>query len=119
VPRNAQFILDVEQEKGSFGALIADWPVTDIVGLWTYLKKHGHQLGGLSAPRFLRMVGKDTFVPSYDVVAALNAQKIVDKVPTSQRDLKIVQDAFNQWHEQSGGRPMSQISMMLSYTVNH
>jgi 3-methyladenine DNA glycosylase Tag len=119
VPRTAQFILDVEKDKGSFGALIADWPVTDIVGLWTYLKKHGHQLGGLSAPRFLRMVGKDTFVPSYDVVAALNAQKIVDKVPTSQRDLKIVQDVFNQWHEQSGGRPMSQISMMLAYTVNH
>ena len=119
VPRNAQFILDEEKERGSFGALIADWPVTDIVGLWTYLKKRGHQLGGLSAPRFLRMVGKDTFVPSYDVVAALNAQKIVDKVPTSLRDLAIVQDTFNQWHEQSGGRAMSQISMMLAYTVNH
>jgi 3-methyladenine DNA glycosylase Tag len=37
VPRNAQFMLDVAG-KGSFGALIADWPVTDIVGLWTYLK---------------------------------------------------------------------------------
>jgi 3-methyladenine DNA glycosylase Tag len=119
VPRNAQFILDVEKDKGSFGALIADWQVTDIVDLWTYLKKHGSQLGGLSAPRFLRMVGKDTFVPSYDVVAALNAQKIVDKAPTSLRDLAIVQNAFNQWHEQSGGRPMSQISMMLAYTVNH
>ncbi len=82
-------------------------------------EKHGSQLGGLSAPRFLRMVGKDTFVPSYDVVAALNAQKIVDKAPTSLRDLAIVQNAFNQWHEQSGGRPMSQISMMLAYTVNH
>ena len=34
-------------------------------------------------------------------------------------DLAIVQNAFNQWHEQSGGRPMSQISMMLAYTVNH
>ena len=32
VPRNAQFILDVVREKGSFGALIADWPVTDVVG---------------------------------------------------------------------------------------
>ena len=47
------------------------------VSLWKYLSKHGHQLGGLSAPRFLRMVGKDTFVPSYDVVAALNAQKML------------------------------------------
>jgi len=118
VPRNAQMILDIEQEKGSFGAFVADWPVTDIVGLWKYLSKHGHQLGGLSAPRFLRMVGKDTFVPSDDVVAALNAQKIVDKAPTSLRDLATVQGAFNQWHAESG-RPMCQLSMMLAYTVNH
>ncbi|WP_095106868.1 DNA-3-methyladenine glycosylase I [Pseudomonas sp. Irchel 3E20] len=118
VPRNAQLVLDIAHEYGSFGAFLAQWPVTDIVGLWKYLAKHGHQLGGLSAPRFLRMVGKDTFVPSNDVVAALNAQKIVDKVPTSLRDLAIVQDAFNQWHAQSG-RPMCQLSMMLAYTVNH
>jgi len=118
VPRNAQMVLDVAKEKGSFGALIADWPVSEITGLWKYLAKHGHQLGGLSAPRLLRMVGKDTFVPTYDVVAALNAQQIIDKVPSSLRDLAIVQDAFNQWHAESG-RPMCQLSMMLAYTVNH
>ncbi|AMB85930.1 3-methyladenine DNA glycosylase [Pseudomonas agarici] len=118
VPRNAQMVLDVAKEKGSFGNLIADWPVTEITGLWKYLAKHGQQLGGLSAPRLLRMVGKDTFIPSYDVVAALNAQKIVDKVPTSLRDLAIVQDAFNQWHAESG-RPMCQLSMMLAFTANH
>ncbi|MCS5515879.1 DNA-3-methyladenine glycosylase I [Pseudomonas sp. SD17-1] len=118
VPRNAQFMLDVASEKGSFGALIADWPVTDIVGLWKYLAKQGNQMGGLSAPRFLRMVGKDTFVPSNDVVAALVAQDVIDRQPTSQRDLATVQQAFNQWHAQSG-RPMCQLSMMLAYTVNH
>jgi 3-methyladenine DNA glycosylase Tag len=64
------------------------------------------------------MVGKDTFIPSHDVVAALNAQKIVDRVPSSQRDQAAVQAAFNQWHAESG-RPMSQLSMMLSYTANH
>ncbi|SFB36080.1 DNA-3-methyladenine glycosylase I [Azotobacter beijerinckii] len=58
VPRNARFVLDVAQEKGSFGTLIADWSVSDIVGLWRYLARHGNQLGGLSAPRLLRMVGK-------------------------------------------------------------
>lgn len=118
VPRNAQFMLDVAREMGSFGALIADWPVTDIVGLWKYLAKQGNQMGGLSAPRFLRMVGKDTFVPSNDVVAALVAQDVIDRQPTSQRDLATVQQAFNQWHAQSG-RPMCQLSMMLAYTVNH
>ncbi|MNZ96522.1 hypothetical protein D3C78_1157190 [compost metagenome] len=57
-------------------------------------------------------------MPTFDVVAALNAQGIIDKAPTSQRDLATVQNAFNQWHAESG-RPMCQISMMLAYTVNH
>ncbi len=118
VPRNAQFVLDVRRDKGSFGALIADWPVTDIVGLWKYLAKHGSQLGGLSAPRFLRMVGKDTFIPTDDMVAALKAQDIIDKAPSSQKDLAAVQAAFNQWHAQSG-RPLCQLSVMLAHTVNH
>ncbi|TRO37598.1 DNA-3-methyladenine glycosylase I [Pseudomonas sp. ALS1131] len=118
VPRNAQFILDVRREKGSFGALIADWPVSDIVGLWKSLAKHGNQLGGLSAPRFLRMVGKDTFVPTDDMVAALKAQGVIDKAPTSQKDLAAVQAAFNQWQAESG-RPLCQLSVMLAHTVNH
>ncbi|MGY4492818.1 DNA-3-methyladenine glycosylase I [Pseudomonas sp. TE3610] len=118
VPRNAQMILDIEHEHKSFGDFIADWPVTDIVGLWQYLAKHGNQLGGLSAPRFLRMVGKDTFIPTWDVVAALNAQGIVDKVPSSKRDQAKVQEVFNQWQAESG-RPMCQLSAMLAYTVNH
>lgn len=118
VPRNAQFILDVRREKGSFGTLIADWPVTDIVGLWKYLAKHGSQLGGLSAPRFLRMVGKDTFVPTDDMVAALKAQGVIDKAPTSLKDLAAVQAAFNQWQAESG-RLLCQLSVMLAHTVNH
>lgn len=118
VPRNAQLILDIEQEHGSFGAFIAQWPVDNITGLWQYLAKHGNQMGGLSSPRFLRMVGKDTFIPTWDVVAALNAQKIVDKVPTSKRDQAIVQQVFNQWQSESG-RPLCQLSAMLAFTVNH
>ncbi|WP_346840795.1 DNA-3-methyladenine glycosylase I [Metapseudomonas otitidis] len=118
VPRNAQFVLDVVREKGCFGALIADWPVTDVVGLWKYLAKHGNQLGGLSAPRFLRMAGKDTFIPTDDMVAALKAQGVIDKAPTSQKDLALVQAAFNRWHEESG-RPLCQLSVMLAHTVNH
>lgn len=118
VPRNAQFVLDVARERGSFGALIADWPASDIVGLWKYLAKHGAQLGGLSAPRLLRMVGKDTFIPTDDMVAALKAQGIVDKAPTSLKDLAAVQGVFNHWQEQSG-RPLCQLSVMLAYTVNH
>lgn len=118
VPRNAQMLLGIRHEFGSFGAFLAQWPEDDIVGLWRYLAKHGHQLGGLSAPRFLRMAGKDTFVLSDDVVAALVAQDIVTKRPTSQRDLALVQEAFNAWQAQSG-RPLCQLSMLLALTVNH
>lgn len=118
VPRNAQMLLDIRREFGSFGAFLAQWPEHDIVGLWRYLAKHGHQLGGLSAPRFLRMAGKDTFVLSDDVVAALVAQGIVTKRPTSQGDLVLVQEAFNAWQAQSG-RPLCQLSMLLALTVNH
>ncbi|MCJ8168555.1 DNA-3-methyladenine glycosylase I [Atopomonas sediminilitoris] len=118
VPRNAQFVLDIAQEHGSFGAWIAAWPTDDITGLWTQLAKRGTQLGGLSAPRLLRMLGKDTFVPTNDVVAALSAQGIVDKVPSSLRDKAAVQEAFNTWQAQSG-RPLCQLSWMLAHTVNH
>ncbi len=118
VPRNAQMLLDISHEYGSFGAFLAQWPEHDIVGLWRYLAKQGYQLGGLSAPSFLRMAGKDTFMLSKDVVAGLIAQDIVTKHPTSQRDLAAVQDAFNIWQTQSG-RPLCQISRMLALTVNH
>ncbi|MFT5780852.1 MAG: 3-methyladenine DNA glycosylase Tag [Pseudomonas sp.] len=118
VPRNAQMVLDVAREYGSFGAMIADWPVTDSVGLWKLLAKRGTHLGGLSAPRLLRMMGKDSFIPSDDLVAALKAQQIIDKAPTSLKDLAAVQDAFNQWQAQSG-RAMCQLSVMLAHTVNH
>lgn len=118
VPRNAQLVLDITREHGSFGAWLADWPVDDIVGLWRQLARRGCQLGGLSAPRFLRMAGKDTFIPTDDVVAALRAQGIVGRAPTSQRDLAAVQAAFNAWQMQSG-RPLCQLSAMLAFTVNH
>ncbi|TWI53770.1 DNA-3-methyladenine glycosylase I [Pseudomonas duriflava] len=118
VPHNAQLILDIRQEYNRFGVFLAEWPVDDIVGLWHLLSKRGNQLGGLSAPRFLRMAGKDTFIPTQDVVAALKAQKILDKDPTSQRDRAAMQEAFNQWRHESG-RPLCQLSVMLAHTVNH
>jgi len=64
----------------------------------------------------LRMVGKDTFLLTEDVVAALKAQGVIDKAPTSQKDLKQTQEAFNQWREQSG-LALCQISRVLSFTV--
>ncbi|WP_101759402.1 DNA-3-methyladenine glycosylase I [Oceanicoccus sp. KOV_DT_Chl] len=118
VPVNAGFLLAIIEEYQSVGHWLAQWHSDDVVGLWTALKKQGSQMGGNSAASFLRMVGKDTFILTEDVVVALIAQGIVDKKPTSQKDLAKVQAAFNQWMEQSG-RPLCQISRMLAMTVNY
>ncbi|MDW5375355.1 DNA-3-methyladenine glycosylase I [Halomonas sp. HP20-15] len=118
IPKNAQFILDIRQEQGSsFGEFIADWPSTDIIGLWRLLAKRGARLGGRSAAAFLRLVGKDTFLLTSDVVARLMAAGIVDKTPISQRDMQVVQSAFNEL-QQISGRPLCQLSAMLSLSIN-
>ena len=116
IPKNAQFILDLRAQHGSFGAYLAAWPVTDIVGLWTDLKKRGDRLGGQTGRYFLRFVGKDTPILSVDVVKALIGQKVVDKEPRSQRALAAVQAAFNSWQAESG-REMCQISRILACSV--
>jgi 3-methyladenine DNA glycosylase Tag len=86
------------------------------VGMWWLLKKRGKQLGGNSGAAFLRMVGRDTWYPTADVVAALKAQNIIDKPPASQRDQKAAQAAFNTWQRESGW-PQSHISKVLAFTV--
>ena len=118
IPKNAQFILDIRQEQGSsFGEFIANWPSADIIDLWRLLAKRGARLGGRSASAFLRLVGKDTFLLTSDVVARLIAAGVVDQPPTSQRDMQAVQGAFNEL-QQSSGRPLCQLSAMLSLSIN-
>ncbi len=118
IPKNAQFILDIRQKHDcSFGEFIAQWPASDIVGLWRLLAKRGARLGGRSAAGFLRLVGKDTFLLTSDVVARLVAENIIDRNPTSQRDIQLVQDAFNEL-QQVSGRPLCQLSSMLSLRIN-
>ena len=114
---NAQFVRDVKGSHGGFGAYLAAWPEDDIVGLWAELKRRGERLGGNTGPYFLRFIGKDTFMLSADVVAALVGMGIVDKTPTSKKALAAVQDAFNQWREQSS-RPLCQISRVLACSVD-
>lgn len=117
LPKNARFILDVCRERGTnFGAFIADWPVTDIVGLWHLLALRGARLGGRSAAGFLRLVGKDTFLTTSHVVARLVAAGVVAREPTSQRDLQTVQGFFNDLC-QHAGRPLCQLSAMLALSV--
>ena len=117
VPKNAAFILDVRTSHGSFGSYLAGWPDDEIVGLWDDMKKRGNRLGGQTGRYFLRFVGKDTPMFSADVVKALVAQGVVEKEPTSKKALLHVQEALNQWREESG-RELCQISRVLACSVD-
>jgi len=117
VPANARFILDIAEEHGSFGKFIADWPASDLVGLWAVLKKRATRLGGNSGQYFLRFVGKDAFILSRDVVACLKgAGIIVTDNPTSARDHAAIQAAFNAWHEETG-LPYGHLSRISSASI--
>lgn len=114
---NAVFILDKQQSHGSYAQWLADWPTAEIVGLWDELKKKGSRLGGSTGPMSLREMGKDTFMLTGDVKAALVNHGLMEKFsPNSKRDLLKVQAVFNQLHNESG-KPLSYISRMLAYTI--
>ena len=113
---NATFLCDLAGEYGSAARFFADWPAEDYAGLLLLLKKRAARLGGTSAQYFLRSMGKDSFILSRDVVTALLREGVVSNDPKSQRDLKLVQAAFNHWQQESG-RPLTQISKILAFTV--
>jgi len=114
---NLYFVRETAREHGSFGRFVADWPVSDYVGLLAFLKKHGSRLGGNSGQYFLRFMGKDGFVLGRDVVAALRGAGVeIAERPTSKRDLGKVQDVFNSWHEETG-LPCSHLSRIAACSV--
>jgi 3-methyladenine DNA glycosylase Tag len=117
VPENARMIVDAAAEHGSFGKFLASWPSSDQVGLLLWLKRNGARLGGNTAQYFLRRVGWDGFILSRDVVAALHREELLDASPTSKKGLMQAQQAFNQWHEESG-LPYSHLSKILSFTID-
>ena len=110
---NAAAMERVAEEFGCFGDWLADWPAGDIVGLWAELAARFRQMGGNSAPRFLRMAGKDSFVLTPDVVRGLNRAGAWEGKPSGKRARAAVQQAFNAWAEESG-RPLSHISVTLA-----
>lgn len=112
---NAAMIADTERREGiDFGKFIADWPGTDIIGLWLYLKKHGSRLGGNTGPYALRTLGVDTFLLSRDVEGFLRNHGIVDGGIGSRKSLSATQVYFNELQEQSG-RSLSALSRIVSF----
>ena len=113
---NAAAMLGMAAEHGSFGAWLAGWPGEDVVGLWEALAKEFRQMGGNSGPSFLRMVGKDTFVLTHSVAAALKHWGGIAAPPKNRNDRALVQGAFNHWASESG-RPLCQLSLILAASV--
>ena len=113
---SAAAMIGVGEEHGSFGAWLADWPGTDIVGLWEALAKRFSQMGGNSGPSFLRMVGKDTFILTHSVTAALRHWGAVDAPPKNRKDRAAVQARFNAWAAETG-RPLCQLSLILAASI--
>ena len=114
---NANALCDIADAHGSFGNWLADWPADDAVGLWQDIAKKFNQMGGMSGPYFLRMVGKDTFVLTKDVIKALNGFGVYDGDPKGKKARAEVQVAFNQWAADSG-RPLSHLSRILALSVD-
>ncbi len=117
VQENARFIAEIADEHGSFGSFLANWPSENLIGLMELLKKRGSRLGGNSGAYFLRSSGVDGFILSQSVVNRLIAEGVVDKAPSSKKDMAATQAAFNEWKAQSG-RSLIEISRVLAMSID-
>jgi len=116
VRANAQFVVDLAREHGSAARFFAEWPDDDFVGLLEVMKKRASRLSGETAARFFRFMGRPSFITSRDVTAALIEAGVIDKPPTSRKDLQAVQAAFNAWGAQSG-RSLTEMSRVLAMST--
>jgi 3-methyladenine DNA glycosylase Tag len=114
---NAAAMIAIAEEDGSFSAWLADWPATGIVELWEALAKRFSQMGGNSGPTFLRMVGKDTFILTGSVAAALQGWGVVSAAPKNRRDREAVQACFTAWAAETG-RALCQLSLILAASTD-
>ncbi|MCB1749483.1 MAG: DNA-3-methyladenine glycosylase I [Gammaproteobacteria bacterium] len=114
---NARFLLDLAAEHGSAARYFAASPRGAYVDLLLTLKRRGSRLGGHAAQYCLRRMGVDSFILTRDVVAVLVDEGVVAREPTSQRDLRAVQAAFDDWCEQSG-RGLTSVSRVLALSID-
>ncbi len=113
---NAIFLSDLAQEHGSAAKFFADWPSSELVGLWDVMKKRGNRLGGTTAQYALRFMGKDCFILSRGVANALARAGVVDGPTTSKTAQRKVQDAFNTWRDESGEN-YTRMSRILAMSI--
>lgn len=113
---NAVFLAELAQEHGSAAQFFHDWPVEDLIGLWDVMKKRGARLGGTTGQYALRFLGKDSFILSRSVIAALKLAGVITGVGTSKTDQRKIQEAFNAWHAENG-ETYTRMSRILAMSV--
>lgn len=116
IRHNAHYLVELADEHGSAAKYFADFPAANFIMLLADMKQRGSFLGGTTAQYFLRRMGKDSFILSRDVVAALAREKVFDGSPTSKTSLARIQDAFNTWVD-DGGKSLTRVSRVLAFTT--
>ncbi len=112
---NAVFLQELRAEGGA-GSVIGGWDPRDFIGLLALMKAKGTRLGGTTGQYGLRLLGKDSFILTRDVVGRLVAESVMDKTPSSKKALRATQDAFNTWMDQSG-RSLTHVSRVVALSV--
>lgn len=116
VETNAALLVQLAAKHGSAARFFADWPDENYIGLVELVKDGTKGLGGETAMRFLRAIGKPAFITTRDVSAALVREGVLAKPPSGKRDFAAVQAAFNAWSAESG-RDLTAISRILALSV--
>ncbi len=114
---NAIFLSDLAKEHGSAAKFFHEWPSSDLIGLWDVMKKRGSRLGGVTGQYALRFLGKDSFILSRGVGAALARAGVVDGPTTSKIAQRKIQDAFNAWQDETG-ESYTRMSRILAMSVD-
>jgi 3-methyladenine DNA glycosylase Tag len=117
VRNNAAALDAVSRDHGGFGRYLGGWPIDRTLELWADIGKRFEQMGGDSAPRFLRMVGRDTFVFSASVLAALTQWGVTEAEPKGKAERARVQTQFNDWVAATG-RPLAHLSVIMAASVD-
>jgi 3-methyladenine DNA glycosylase Tag len=114
---NARFLTQLQVQTGDATAHLAHWPIEDHKGLLELFSTRGKRLGGNTGQRVCRMVGRDSYVLTADVVKRLMLEGIIDGPVTSKAAMARIQAAFNHWSTESG-RTLTQISQILAMSVD-
>ena len=115
---NAFFVMETSIEHGGFGRYLESFGPGRQLELLTELKKKGARLGGMSGQLFLRFSGCDCYILTRDVVTCLQQEGLELKDnPTSKRQLTLIQQTFDRWHEDSG-LSYAQLSRVAACSVS-